>query len=185
MEGSGWSFSGTPLAGFASQAATFASSASAAIASVQPDALFPADGPKPPTAEFSIAEEPDAPQPPPPSRRKKAAPPAGGADLTAICAQQREALKAASERALLMQEEVNQTKLKALRKIKEQEATLKAQERELGRLRQATLALERDKATATLERGRAAAAAGVPCAASAASSAPPPPHTPACRAPLP
>ena len=116
MEGSGWSFSGTPLAGFASQAATFAYSASAAIATVQPDALFPADGPKPPTAEISIAEEPDAPQPPPPSRRKKAAPPAGGADLTAICAQQREALKAASERALLMQEEVNQTKLKALRK---------------------------------------------------------------------
>ena len=43
----------------------------------------------------------------------------------------REQKAAASERAQWMQEEVNQTKLKALRKIKEQEATLKAQEREL------------------------------------------------------
>ena len=89
MEGSGWSFRHT------ARRLRFTSGdirllRLAAIASVQPDALF-ADGPKPPTAEFT-AEEPDARA----AAVAAAAPLAGGADLYGDHAQQREALKAAS-----------------------------------------------------------------------------------------
>lgn len=182
----------------AAEQASAAAAAAAEQASVLTEAtknlsttvqLFPEEGVPPPGAPSTEAPAPaptfalddSVPQPPTStqmtSSKAEPRPP-----LDALCEQQRRALEAGEERVRALVEELNQTKLKALKRLRAQEETIAGLEASLKQARSKESALQLENARLRASKPDAKPQENSPAAATAATAAtpaPPPPATPA------